>query len=122
MFIRFVVGTDGDYHRDLTGVVTEARLLRDAGGLSLNETDELEDLYDWFNERLPVPPYSTSSWPADVVAWFRDDATDAVHRMWDVVALLRDHSVSVRMLTSSNPGRIVYEDEYQVVVEEWNRL
>ena len=122
MFIRFVVGTDGDYHRDLTGIVTEARLLRDAGELSPNETEQLENLYDWFNERLPVPPYSTSNWPADVVAWFRDDATDAVRRMWDVIALLRDHSVSVRMLTSNNPGRVVYEDDYQVVVEEWNRI
>jgi len=40
----------------------------------------------------------------------------------DLVALLEEHGVPVRMLRSSNPGRVVYEDEYQIVVEEWNRL
>jgi hypothetical protein len=39
-----------------------------------------------------------------------------------MVALLEEHDVRVRMLRSSNPGRVVYEDEFQIVVEEWNRL
>ena len=33
MFIRFVVGADDENHRLLTGLVTEARLLRDKGEL-----------------------------------------------------------------------------------------
>jgi hypothetical protein len=36
--------------------------------------------------------------------------------------LRREHEVEVRLLRSSNPGRVVYEDDVQVVVEEWNRL
>jgi hypothetical protein len=31
MFIRFVVGLDDENHRSLTGLITEARLLRDKG-------------------------------------------------------------------------------------------
>jgi len=34
MFVRFVVGTDGENHRWLTGIITEARLLRDRGRLA----------------------------------------------------------------------------------------
>jgi hypothetical protein len=122
MFIRFVVGSDGEHHQELTGIITEARLLRDAGELSADESARLEALYDWFDAHLAVPPFSTSRWPRDAVAWLRDDAHESVRRMWDLVALLDDHGVHVRLLRSSNPGRVLYEDEDQVVVQEWDRL
>ncbi len=122
MFIRFVVGSDGEHHRELTGVVTEARFLRDRGLLSRDEDVRLQESYDWLNDRLPVPPYSTRSWPVDVVAWFKDDAKEAIWRMWDLVALLEDHGRPVRLLRSKNPGRLLYEDDFQVVVEEWKHL
>jgi len=58
----------------------------------------------------------------DAVAWFRDDAGEPVAKMWNIVALLREHGVDVRVLRSANPGRVVYEDRVQVLVDEWNRL
>jgi hypothetical protein len=121
-FIRFVVGADGQHHRELTGVVTEVRFLRDDDRLAPEEVVRLDDAYAWFNEHVPVPPFATARWPRDVVTWFKDDASDAISRMWDLVVLLREHSVEVRLLRSINPGRVLYEDDYQVVVEEWNRL
>jgi hypothetical protein len=122
MFIRFVVGADHQHHRELNGIITEARLLRDRDGLSGEETARLESLFDWFNDHLPVPPFSTSAWPQDVVAWFKDDAGEAISRMWNLVALLEDHGVQVRLLRSKSPGRVHYEDDYQILVEEWKRL
>ena len=121
-FIRFVVGSDRQHHRELTGIITEVRFLRDDDRLTAEEGARLEDTYEWFNEHVPVPPFEASSWPRDVVTWFKDDASDAISRMWDLVALLREHSVQVRLLRSANPGRVLYEDKFQVVVEEWNRL
>jgi len=41
--------------------------------------------------------------------------------MWDLVAILREHGAPVRILRSQTPGKILYEDEYQVVVLEWKR-
>jgi hypothetical protein len=121
-FIRFVVGADDDNHRQLTGVIAEARFLRDADELSPDEARRLEDTYRWLNENLPQPPYSSSDWPDDVAAWFKDDAQESISRMWDLAALLREHDVPVRMLRSKNPGRIVYEDRFQVVVAEYKSL
>lgn len=122
MFIRFVVGSDGQHHKELTGIFTEARLLRERGALSAEEEIRLEELYDWFNDHVPVPPFATERFPRDAVSWFKDDAGEPVSRMWDIVALLRAHGVVVRLLRSPQPGRIVYEDGVQVVVAEWNRL
>ncbi len=122
MFVRFVVGSDGQHHKQLTGVFTEARLLRERGELTDEEDALLSELYEWFNEYVPVPPFSARRIHDDVVSWFKDDAGEPVTKMWDIVALLREHGVEVRLLRSRNPGRIVYEDEMQVVVDEWNRL
>lgn len=40
MFVRFVVGCDGEHHRELTGIVTEASFLRDRGRLSTSVSGE----------------------------------------------------------------------------------
>lgn len=39
--------------------------------------------------------------------------------MWEIVTLLKECGVPVRLLRSANPGKVVYEDDYQIVVEEW---
>jgi hypothetical protein len=121
-FIRFVVGVDGEDHRYLTGLITEARLLRDRGRLYSHEASWLEEAYKWFNANLPCPPFSTSNWPRDAVSWFRDDAEEAIGRMWEIAYLLKEHGVPVRMLRSDSPGKVLYEDSYQIVVEEWKHL
>lgn len=121
MFVRFVVGADAENAAWLTGIITEARLLRDRGQLYSHESERLEAAFDWFNEHLPCPPFhakvSSGQWTRDAVAWFRSDAKGPVGRMWDIVAILREHGVAVRMITTGRPGKIVYEDDYQVVAE-----
>lgn len=122
MFIRFVVGADDEHHRLLTGIITEARILRDENKLHLHEQEWLETIYDWFDTHLPHPPFSSGRFPQDAVAWFKAESGDFIGRMWDIVAIIREHDVPVRLLKSQNPGKILYEDEYQVVVKEWREL
>ena len=122
MFIRFVVGGDDQHHRLLTGLVAEARLLRDRGELAAYEAANLEETYEWFNANLPCPPYSSSGWSRDAVSWFKDSAKEAIQRMRELAVLLEAHGLMIRMLRSENPGKVLYEDRYQVVVEEWRTL
>jgi hypothetical protein len=37
--------------------------------------------------------------------------------MWDLVAILEENDVSVRILKTDKPGMILYEDEFQVVAK-----
>ena len=46
MFVRFVVGADDEHHRLLTGIITEARLLRDDDKLEPYEEQQLQESYD----------------------------------------------------------------------------
>jgi hypothetical protein len=121
MYVRFVVGDDAENASWLTGVFTEARLLRDDGKLYAYEVDHLEATYAWFNDHLPCPPFApklrSGEWTCDAVAWFRDDAVEPLRRIWDLVHLLRENGVPVRLVTTDRPGKIVYQDAYQVVAE-----
>ena len=122
MFIRFVVGGDAEDHRQLTGLVTEARLLHNRGVLTATEEAQLEAVYVWLSSELPVPPFSSAGWSKDAVAWFKDSATEPIKQFRILAELLRQHDCGVRMLRTGNPGKVLYEDEFQVVVEEWRRL
>jgi hypothetical protein len=42
--------------------------------------------------------------------------------MWEIASLLKEHGVPVRMLRSTNPGKILYQDDYQIVVDKWKRI
>ena len=121
MFVRFVSGSEAENPYWLTGVFTIARELRDEGKLYRYESEWLEEIYDWFNANLPCPPFQekrrTGEWTKDAVSWFRDDAKETMKRIWDLVALLRQHEVPIRMVTIDDPGEIVYSDDFQVVAE-----
>jgi hypothetical protein len=56
------------------------------------------------------------------VAWFKDSATGSIQQMRMLAVLLAQHDRPVRMLRSRNPGKVLYEDDDQVVVEEWKNL
>jgi hypothetical protein len=122
MFIRFVVGKDDEHHRLLTGVITEARLLRDDDLLESHQVSMLEAAYEWLNVHLPCPPFDSGVLPRSSVSWFKDNAGEPITKVWEIVAILNAHSVPVRLLRTKNPGKILYEDEYQVVVEEWRQF
>ena len=106
----------------MNGLVTEAKILLKAGALSANEEALLHEHWDWLNAHLPVPPYRTSDWPRTVAAWFKDTAREPIRRLWAIGAMLEEHGLLVRMLRSHNPGKVYYEDDFQVVVAEWNSL
>ncbi len=99
MFLRFVVGTDAENAFWLTGVITIAEKLRKGGELFRYESVLLEASFDWLNEYLPCPPFGakirSGEWTRNAVSWFRDDADEAIQRIWDIVAVLKEHGVFV---------------------------
>ena len=121
MYVRFVVATPQQNPWWATGVITSARILGDDGVLEPYEVDVVEAAFDWFNTHLPCPPFqqnlNSGRWTQDAVAWFLPYAREPIARMWDLVAVLKQHGVATRMLRSYFPGRIVYIDDFQIVAE-----
>ncbi|WP_345473825.1 hypothetical protein QMQ05_06005 [Glutamicibacter ectropisis] len=76
---------------------------------------------DWYNAAYPNP----SDTDPDVydhrinpgaAAWFKDGAHHLLERVEPYLRLLDAHQVPWERLESADPGRIIYEDEVQVVV------
>jgi hypothetical protein len=117
MFVRFVVGTNQDRPRVQAGVVTELRMLRDSGELPGYYHEQVEELFEWMNAELPCPPFEASQWSPDAICWFKDSAQHFISRLRDMIAILELHGRPVRMITTTRPGVILYEDDYQIVAE-----
>jgi hypothetical protein len=72
----------------------------------------LRSTLNWFNEHLTRPGLNASEWRS--IFWFRDEAQSVVAHVWELIAILRDEGVPVYMHRTSEPGQIVYEDNFQI--------
>lgn len=118
-FIRFVVGTNQESAHEQTGVVAELRLLKESGDLPEYEHAHIQELFAWLNEHLPCPPFSSAEWPTDAVSWFKPSASVFISMFREMITILEEHGRFVRTLTTTDPGVIRNEDEFQVVASSW---
>jgi uncharacterized short protein YbdD (DUF466 family) len=56
------------------------------------------------------------------VCWFKSSATHHIGRIYQMVYILEQYNLYVRVLKKERPGYIVYEDEHQVVAEPFADL
>lgn len=76
---------------------------------------------DWYDAAYPTPSkvdpsvYDHAVTPG-AVAWFKVSAAHLIERVPGYLEILDAHGVECRTVRSSDPGRVVYEDEFQVVV------
>ncbi|MFD3331273.1 hypothetical protein ACFWV1_01230 [Streptomyces sp. NPDC058700] len=102
------------------GVFGLANPLAREGRLSPAEYAIWRASNDWYDAHFPNPStvdptvYDPLLNPG-AAAWFRATATEALARVAPYLRILRDHGVPCVRLESARPGRIVYEDAYQVV-------
>jgi hypothetical protein len=115
IFIRFVVGSESDSPRTQSGLFTEIEYLRKNDKLQPYQVDMVKDIFKYFNDNLPVPPYSTKNWSVDAISWFKDTAMDFIDKMRDLTFILEENGYQVRVIKTAEPGMKLYEDEYQIV-------
>jgi hypothetical protein len=123
MYLRFVVAEiDRGSGREL-GVFHAVGNLRDHGRLDRREEARHDSIRKWFDKNLEKPTRFTAAKPpfyrkqAKAISWFKDSAHEHISRVRELVAILEQHGISVRMLKTARVGYIVYEDEYQIVAD-----
>ncbi len=121
MLIRFVtLKIDSDSHQ-AEGVFIAAGTLEDEGYLPDYEREQLKNLLRWFRDNLDVPDRFTRSTrprsPGKAICWIRDSAQEHIEKLWEIVWILENHGVQVRLIKTERPGYVVYEDEFQVAAE-----
>ncbi len=114
MFLRFVVRRQDPDSRSDTGIFTVAGEVQDAALLEPYQHEHLEELLAWFNRELPAPSRAGDRNLVRAICWFKEDASEFLAKVWELVALLRDIGETVELVKTSDPGIIVQEDEHQV--------
>ncbi|MGW4158217.1 hypothetical protein [Streptomyces sp. NPDC004788] len=123
LFIRFQ-GTTRSPRGHFPGVFALANGLAREGLLSAEEHRFWRAANDWYDAAYPDPSatdptvYDPELHPG-AVAWFKATARHLLDRVPGYLDLLAAHGVACVRVESSDPGRVVYEDEVQVVAVPW---
>ncbi len=100
------------------GIFAAVHRLKQAGLL----TDEEKAIYSeidgvWFQENLPNPPFYTDDKPGKPITWFKTaTAGFMVEKLQPLVDMLEKYAKPYDVVYTNFPGRIVYEDDWQVAV------
>ena len=125
MLIRFVTTWIDERSQVAAGIFVAAYNLLERGDLPFYEHESLTDALRWFNCHLQRPcRFSRTLRPRLRIAicWFKPSARAHIGKVWEMVAVLENNDVPVRILKTDCPGYIVYEDEHQVVAEPYGRM
>lgn len=104
-----------------TGVFGLANLLARNGELTDLEYADWRAGNDWYNAAYSDPSASDPDVYDDQVnplatAWFKTSAVHLLERIPCYLEILRAHGVACVRVESEDPGRIIYEDDVQIVV------
>ncbi|MFC4471697.1 hypothetical protein ACFPH6_45645 [Streptomyces xiangluensis] len=119
-YVRFQ-GTVRNEQGVFPGVFGLVNRLARAGRLSSEQYRFWRANNDWYDTNYPNPSdidplvYDHETHPG-AVAWFKASSQELITRVDGYLELLAAHGVECQRVESSEPGKIIYEDEYQVVV------
>lgn len=86
---------------------------------------EARSLSGWFNANLAVPKaFSTGGhkgFGQPGLSWFKPVATEHISRMHRLKVALEECGIHVEVLTTRDPGLIVWQDQFQIVAEPRGR-
>lgn len=118
MYIRFVVSNVSEEARQKLGIFHAIRYLRDDGELSKVEFDLADEVFHWFGQNLESPlDYlnKQKSTKSDAfISWFKASAKEHIDKARVLVKILENKNTIVEMIKTDKPGKIVYEDQFQI--------
>ena len=96
------------------------RRIRD--GVYSKEDAELYDrTHKWFLENLPEPPFygNNNENPDGAVTWFKTETADVMlEHIEPLLSLLEKYGIPYDVVYTDTPGKIIYEDDFQVGVTD----
>ena len=100
------------------GIFTAIHRLKRDGKLTEAEKSTYYEIDQvWFPENLPNPPFYDDDNPGKPITWFKTATTaHMLEKLKPLVAMMDKYSVPYYVVYTNSPGRIVYEDEFQVAV------
>ncbi len=116
-YVRFQTRVrDEDSHRP-GGVFQAAFALRDSDELPQHEQEEMEQHLSWLRTHLKSPSCLDKPGNEKAIAWFHPRATKPIRCVRAIVEILRENGVLIDQVTTRRPGKMIYEDHWQIVAK-----
>ncbi len=120
-FVRFHVSYYGRLGVQV-GIFVAVDHLRRAESLTAKEVRLYLDIDDWFRSELPAPEFYEDGNSLGAVTWFKEPLPPAMATRIDLLCqILDEHRVSHVQSRSLDPGKIIYEDGFQVGIVPYKR-
>lgn len=104
------------------GIFVALDHLRRADLLTVEEEELYFDIDDWFRAALPHPPFYGDGNSIGAVTWFKKSAAAGmIERLEPLQRILDKYGVEHVVAESTDPGEVIYEDEFQVGVIPYRR-
>jgi hypothetical protein len=118
VYIRFTTEFVNEYGETHTGIFSALRFVREWSLTQDEDVQKLKELRSWFNVNLEAPSrFSNASnkSPAAVsLSWFKDTSKEHIKKIYEIREVLNKYGIIVEVVTTKNPGYIVYEDDCQI--------
>ena len=125
MYLRFESRLEHGDYKFRFGIFQAAMNLRDNEAVAEYVREAMRQDIDWYKEFLPSPDEDYfllrrhGRQACLGVCWFKYQATEMIRRAYDMKHRLDAWGYPITVLKSRAPGRIKYQDDYQVVVNPY---
>nr|WP_070960257.1 hypothetical protein [Hyphomonas sp. Mor2] len=99
------------------GIFRTAYTVRDAEDTRAHDADAINHHLDWFVTHLKIP--RESDWNYRAIFWFKDSAREPIDHIWAMKHLLKANGYWIDVVKTQRPGRIIYEDDWQIAAVPW---
>lgn len=118
IYIRLVIDKNDEDSGRKMGLFMAMQQLRDNNELYDYEEELVSQLHSWFNIYLDAPPVQASESnyykTPMAISWFKSTASKHISKMREFGHILEAHNIYVTELKTERPGKILYEDNYQI--------
>ncbi|NOU07787.1 MAG: hypothetical protein HOO99_16550 [Hyphomicrobiaceae bacterium] len=103
------------------GIFQLAFELRDRPDTPDDAVQELQKNLGWLKMHLKSPKVLREEGNERAISWFKSGAKEPLKRIWSIKTILEDFGYRIEFIKTKDPGRIIYEDGWQVVAKPHKR-
>ncbi len=121
MYLRFQGRVPNLGTASKLGIFQLAFELRDRFDAPDYVTRIMAEHLSWLKLNLKSPKVLDDDDNARAICWFKSAAQEPLAHIWPMKAMLEDYGYSIDVLKTRDPGRIIYEDDWQVAAKPRRR-
>jgi hypothetical protein len=114
MFLRFQGQVPNLGTASQLGIFQLAFKLRDTFDVPDYIFNELQHHINWLNVNLKAPAILDEGKNYRAICWFTPAAKEPMGHIWPIKAILDDYGYSIDVVTTNDPGTVIYQDGWQV--------